>query len=292
VYLVLPPGAKAEDWNSLVVQSRTAASSATQVQVLQPSYDQPSYGYNYYGPITNILAVWEEEQRLHHQDTRILYWKDSSHPQFFEGGGLLQSLVEASRQYPDAVVATSGVAHFRNHFRQVTWDAKKDKFPNLWLQQQHKQQQQAEIVTGAVCLPVGLIDLTPLPQLVRDAPAVTRPSEEIFMSALMEAQNITRWIVPSTTSTTTSANATSLETWVDAKQWMKMTYHLQHTLDIWKEYQFLNPSKLTPAQWEAINCEAAHEQDCTTSDNDNGVCLPNPQKCPQAQKILQTLSSP
>jgi hypothetical protein len=85
---------------------------------------------------------------------------------------------------------------------------------------------------------------------------------------------------------------------------MEATYYLQQPLDIWKDYQFLNPSKLTRGQWEAIACKAAYEQECTNTngnkdddnkDDDNkddGVCHPNPQKCPRAQKILQGLSSP
>jgi hypothetical protein len=58
------------------------------------------------------------------------------------------------------------------------------------LQNQHQQKQAAMVVTGAVCLPAGLVDLTTLPQLSRESPmsidAVMLHLEELFMSALME----------------------------------------------------------------------------------------------------------
>jgi hypothetical protein len=258
----------------------------TPLQVLKVTWD--------YGPVSKILYALEKETE---EDTRIIYVNDD----VLYSRTLVQGLVDASLQTPNAVVAKSG-GKLRSKFRQIKdSDLKYDKPPNLFMQVSGTpsfpgHMLSVDIVQGfaGVCLPAKLLNTEAIYQVLQDpsVPTAVVESDDVLVSAVMQAQNITKWIVPGRRGYIKFTNSSKVSSLTDGmhQHLIQSTHYLQQRLDIWKQFDLLDWSKLTQAQVEAIDCEAAHEQDCDSSDEE-GVCLPNTKDCPEAVAVLQDLSS-
>jgi hypothetical protein len=147
---------------------------------------------------------------------------------------------------------------------------------------------------AGVCLPAKLLNTEAIYEVLQDpsVPTAVVQSDDVLLSAVMQAQNITKWIVPGRRGYIKFTNSSKVSSLADGmhQHLIQSTHYLQQRLDIWKQFDLLDWSKLTKAQVEAIDCEAAHEQDCDSSDEED-VCLPNAKHCPEAAAVLQDLSS-
>ena len=89
-------------------------------------------------------------------------------------------------------------------------------------------------MAGVVCFRVGLIDLSPVVPLIMDnvIPPGVLPSAapEVWMSALMEAQNVTRTIIAPSFGNPNVTTTSTLWT-IDTRQWMETTYYLATKLE-------------------------------------------------------------
>ena len=182
------------------------------------------------------------------------------------------------------MVATSGVVELRNKFRQFTTDPYQNLFPNVLIQTQKSVATPASLVFGNMLgLPIGQLHLSSVMALFQKGDEVELHSRidkspSLFWSAWMESRNVTRWIIPSNSSTPKISQMSQI--------YIENMYYWQQQLDIWSSYEFLDSSQVTSEQWQAIECERMHLQDCSIG----SICLPNPEACPEAEFLLEDLS--
>jgi hypothetical protein len=274
----------------------------TNLEILQPPFD--------YGPATKVLFTLDEEKprledleeqaedkrtalKQNTPSTRIVYLDDD----VWYHHNLVRVLVDASLEADGDVVALSG-AMLRNKFRQVKHsDLIYDKPPNLYMHisaekaRRPSEWQKVDLVQGftAVCVPATM-DTRAIHDLLGDpaVPTSVVKSDDVVLSAAMELQNMTRWIVPggvgSRVDFTNSSQIQPLSKGMH-NNLMESVFYLQQRWNVWQEYVFLDLKQLTQKQRDAIDCEASYKQDCL-----DHVCWPSSTKCPEARAILEELT--
>jgi hypothetical protein len=304
VYLVLPQQdyyskqpLKYEPWPDFLQEMILT----TNLEILQPTFD--------YGPASKVLyALDEETSRLKQQAedttttttttttepttttpaTRIVYLDDDIQYHHL----VVRQLVDASLEADGDVVALSG-GLLRDQFRQLKHsNLKYDRPPNLYMHVSGKRRsewRQVDIVQGftAVCVPITM-NTQVLHKVLQDPSISTHvvKSDDILLSAAMELQNMTRWVVPGG-GTPRYTNSTTIRPLSKGMHMnlMEAVFYVQQEFRVWQDYTFLNLKELTKEQLNAIDCEAAYEQECSGE-----ICWPNPTKCPDARAVLEVLT--
>jgi hypothetical protein len=304
VYLVLPQQdydskqpLKYEPWPDFL----QAMIPTTNLEILQPTFD--------YGPVSNVLHALDKERTgLNQQSketsdttepatttktqaTRIVYLSDDIryHPR------VVRQLVDASLEADGDVVALSG-GLLRDKFRQLKHsNLNYDKQPNMYMHaigKRRSEWKQVDIVQGftAVCIPATM-DTQVLRKAFSQESSVSArvvKSGDVLLSAAMQVQNMTRWVVPGG-GTPHYANSTKSQQPPSKdmlyKDFMEAVRYVQREFHVWQNYTFLDLKELTKEQLDAIDCEATYEQDCSGE-----ICWPNPTKCPEARAILEELT--
>lgn len=253
----------------------------TKLEIIQPLY--------HYGPITKVLYTLEQEKER--SNTRIIYLDDDVqyHPD------LVKVLVDGSLQHPNSVVALSG-AKWRSNFRQIKHShTKYNRFPNLFFHisgdATYPGLLSVDLIQGftGVCVQPTMIHLPLVYQILRDPdlPSAVIKADDLLLSAMMEVNNVTRWIVPGGPGFIKILEISKVKALSSAgmhRNHIETAYYLQQRLNIWKNYDFLDFSKLTPEQLQALDCEASHAQDC-----DSNVCWPSQKHCPEAKSLFHDL---
>jgi hypothetical protein len=309
-------GASSSSWPSYLQR----LVDTTPLQVLHPKTG--------FGALSKIVyALQYEEQRETEKpasatesifrDTtpRLIYLEDD----VILNHNSLQTLMDASIDHPQNAVAFAG-GTLRSKFRQVRYakpSKEYDKFPNVVLQSLDisKEPLVVDIVqqmTG-VCLPMTLLNSTNVLQLIQQTGQQQQQDDswpnsivsDVLISAVMESQNVTRLLIPSTTAdgnvesyfstiqfANYSTNPISLSgrghknSYDVSMEWIGTVSFLQSSWKIWQEYDFMDPKSITTKQKQAMVCEALHEPDCLSQAN---LCLASSSECANALSILKEM---
>ena len=209
----------------------------------------------------------------------------------------ISSLVQGSIKEPDAVLSGVG-AIWRSNFRQVKVAVQSssslDKFPNIALLTTNVMSRSEDVLDSStgIIFREGLLIPT-LPALSQklhdllldvssrsfDSMLLEPEAEDVVWSALLEAVNVTRRIVPMGHYAPNSARNTTTRAYLSG-HWMAAAFQLQQRWKVWQQYTFLDWSSLTSDQKNDIACEGFFDQEC-----DADICRPNPTHCSNYSSI-------
>jgi len=234
--------------------------------ILHPQYD--------YGPVDKMLYALEKESLITHgNNTNLIYVDDD----VTYDSNLVRTLVRKGIQYPDSVVAFSG-CNLRSHFRQIKHKFPRslyDRHPNLYYATSGTQSlPEDEIVdvvqgfTGVLIRPhfFNFEEFLSLVENVTDRQHenLIWKSDDYIISGYLEQQNVTRRIVLGGVLPNVNENAATIDNLSRKmhRQVMLAAYDLQHRLNIWRNFAFVNYMSLSSQQKDLVDCEAGYLSYC------------------------------
>ena len=189
----------------------------------------------------------------------------------------MESLIRKGLEFPDSVAAFSGYTR-RSHFRQIRHGSPRsryDQHPNLYyLLSGTESLPDDEIVdvvqgfTGVLIRPryFHYVDFLSLVKNITDRQndSLMWKADDYIISGYLEQQNITRRVVVGGSPPNLNKGAAGKDNLGSGmhRQAMSTAFDLQHRLDIWQNYNFVNYTSLSQHQQDLVDCEAGHSWAC------------------------------